>query len=43
MIPKVVGGVLEEFPAGDVDTLDDVLRADALARVQAEGVIGRLL
>jgi len=42
MIPRVVGGVLDEFPVDDIETLDDVMRADALARVQAEGVIGRL-
>ncbi len=41
-IPRVVGGVLEQFPVEDINTLDDVLRADALARVQAEGVVGDL-
>ena len=38
-IPRVVGGVLEKFPVEEINTLDDVLRADALARVQAEGVV----
>ncbi len=42
MIPRVVEGVLDEFPVSDIETIDDVMRADALARVQAEGVIGRL-
>ncbi len=41
MIPTVVGEVLKEFPVGDINVLDDVIRADALARVQAEGVIAR--
>lgn len=39
MIPHVVGRVLEDFPVSDINTLDDVLTADALARVQAEGAI----
>ena len=42
LIPRVVEGVLDEFPVSDIETIDDVMRADALARVQAEGVIGRL-
>ena len=42
MIPKVVGSVLDDFPVEEIGDLDDVLRADALARVQAEGAIGRL-
>ncbi len=40
-IPKVVGEVLKEFPVGEINVLDDVIRADALARVQAEGVIAK--
>ena len=42
LIPRVVEGVLDEFPVSDIETIDDVMRADALARVQAEGAIGRL-
>ncbi len=41
MIPKVVGEVLKEFPVEDIEGLDDVIRADALARVQAEGIIAK--
>jgi len=41
-IAKVVGGVLDQFPVSEIETLDDVMRADALARVQAEGVIATL-
>ncbi len=42
MIPRVVSAVLDDFPVEEIGDLDDVLRADALARVQAEGAIGRL-
>lgn len=43
MIPHVTGRVLEDFPVSDIETLDDVLSADALARVQAERIIHGLL
>lgn len=38
-IPKVIEGVLEDFPSGDIHTLDDVVAADAFARLRAEACI----
>ncbi len=40
-IPLVVNAVLEDFPADDIENLDDVLRADALARLRAEVAVER--
>ncbi len=42
-IPEVVREVLDDFPVEDIQGLDDVLRADALARLRAEAVVERLL
>lgn len=39
MISHVTGRVLDDFPVSEIETLDDVLSADALARVQAERII----
>ncbi|NDY43125.1 1-deoxy-D-xylulose-5-phosphate reductoisomerase [Dissulfurirhabdus thermomarina] len=41
-IPRVVRAVLEDFPAGRIERLEDVLSADALARVRAEAAVERL-
>lgn len=41
-IARVSMDVLDSFPVEDMDDLDDVLRADALARIKAEGVVQRL-
>jgi len=36
---KVVQGVLEDFPVDEIRDLDDVVRADALARLKADTII----
>ncbi len=41
-IGYVVEGVLDEFPYEAIDCLDDVLRADALARLKAHALISSL-
>ncbi len=38
-IQEVVREVIEAFPVEDIRDLDDVLKADALARLRAEGII----
>ncbi|RPI51638.1 MAG: 1-deoxy-D-xylulose-5-phosphate reductoisomerase, partial [Deltaproteobacteria bacterium] len=38
-IQEVVREVIEAFPVEDIRNLDDVLKADALARLRAEGII----
>ncbi len=38
-IPEVVQGVLETFPVEEIRDLDDVLNADALARLKADTII----
>ncbi len=38
-IPEVVQGVLEDFPVDEIGDLDDVVRADALARLKADTII----
>ncbi len=38
-IPEVVEYVIEDFPVGDIRELDDVLRADALARLKADNIM----
>ncbi|MBW2080031.1 MAG: 1-deoxy-D-xylulose-5-phosphate reductoisomerase [Deltaproteobacteria bacterium] len=41
-IQEVVREVIEAFPVEDIRDLDDVLKADALARLRAEGIIHNL-
>jgi len=41
-IQEVVREVIEAFPVEDIRDLDDVLKADALARLRAEGIIYKL-
>jgi 1-deoxy-D-xylulose-5-phosphate reductoisomerase len=41
-IQEVVREVIEAFPVEDIKDLDDVLKADALARLRAEGIIRNL-
>jgi len=42
-IQEVVQEVIEAFPVEDIRDLDDVLKADALARLRAEGIIAEKL
>ncbi len=42
-IQEVVREVIEAFPVEDIRDLDDVLKADALARLRAEGIISEKL
>jgi 1-deoxy-D-xylulose-5-phosphate reductoisomerase len=42
-IQEVVREVIEAFPVEDIRDLDDVLKADALARLRAEGIIAEKL
>jgi 1-deoxy-D-xylulose-5-phosphate reductoisomerase len=41
-IARVSSEVLDTFPCEEIHDLDDVLRADALARVKAEGVVRKI-
>jgi len=41
-IQEIVKKVIEAFPVEDIVDLDDVLKADALARLRAEGIISNL-
>ena len=38
-IHEVVREVIEAFPVEDIRDIDDVLKADAMARLRAEGII----